>query len=585
MYKTAGTNQSGTWTNDWTVPCTASVGKYRATVQLLDAAGNATAWSDLPNFWVTPSTAAPAPKITQTITFPVVANRYFNDSGSALLATATSGLAIMYSNSTPKICQILSLGAGKYSVQPIYPLTGSETVTCTIVAAQPGDAKYASAANVERSFTMSKQPSLINVKAPTNVSLNGDFIYGSVATSAGRAGGSLDTLGVAALTPLVCSVSDVFNTFDIGTRATLRARANGTCSIKYIFAGDTSLLGSEKIWSFNISGITAPAPGSATPQTITFPAIADREYGPAAPLAAKATSGLEITYTSLTPSVCYILFPTQGAVVQSVTPKPAADTALCTVQAKQLGDDRYSAAAPVTQSFNWRKAAMKVTLTGPTSMPAAGPYVFVASTLFVQTSMNSGLKSLGHLLTVTSNTPTICRVDSNALWDRTGGIVNRTQITALTNGACSLTWYFAGTADRATTSTTWTGTASGFPVATSTFIELQSLQKVIAAAGNIMSLKGLDGGRVIVNAFVKTPDPKLMGSSQLALNDSVSVTSLTPTICVVDGRTLNMGSTNPYTGVTIKPLAKGTCTIRFSYAGDAGMLRGASSVDWSATVG
>jgi hypothetical protein len=218
-------------------------------------------------------------------------------------------------------------------------------------------------------------------------------------------------------------------------------------------------------------------------------------------------------------------------------------------------------------------------------MPAAGPYVFVASTLYVQSSMNSGLLSLGHLLTVTSNTPTICRVDSNALWDRTGGIVNKTQVSALTNGTCSLTWYFAGTADRATTSTTWTGTASGFPVATSTFIELQSLQKVIAAAGNSMSLKGLDGGRVVVNAFVKTPDPKLMGVGQLALNDSVSVTSMTPTICVVDGRTLSMGSTNPYTGATIKPLAKGTCTIRFSYAGDLGMKRSASSVDWSATVG
>jgi hypothetical protein len=527
----------------------------------------------------------PTPKLAQTITFPAVANRYFNDVGSALLATSTSGLAIMYSNSTPKICQVLDLGAGKYSVQPIYPLSGADTVTCTIVAAQPGDAKYASATNVERSFTMSKQPSLINIKAPTNITVTGDFIYGSVGTSAGRAGGSLATLGVTPLTPLVCSVNDVFNTFDIGTRATLRARTNGVCSVKYTFTGDTSLIASEKVFSFTISGITAPAPGSATPQTITFPAIADREYGPGVILGAKASSGLEITYTSLTPSVCYILFPTQGAAVQSVTPKPAGDTALCTVRASQIGDDRYSAAAPVTQSFNWRKAAMKITLTGPTSMPAAGPYVFVASTLYVQSSMNSGLLSLGHLLTVTSNTPTICRVDSNALWDRTGGIVNKTQVTALTNGTCSLTWYFAGTADRATTSTTWTGTASGFPVATSTFIELQSLQKVIAAAGNTMSLKGLDGGRVVVNAFVKTPDPKLMGVGQLALNDSVSVTSLTPTICVVDGRTLSMGSTNPYTGATIKPLAKGTCTIRFSYAGDAGMKRTASSVDWSATVG
>lgn len=244
-------------------------------------------------------------------------------------------------------------------------------------------------------------------------------------------------------------------------RATLRARANGVCSVKYSFAGDTSLLASEKIWSFTISGITAPAPGSATPQTITFPPIADREYGPGVILGAKASSGLEITYKSLTPSVCYILFPTQGAAVQSVTPTPAGDTALCTVQASQSGDDRYSAAAPVTQSFNWRKAAMYITnywaptnvrnvplrpLTS-TSYVSNSTYFFTSSLLFTS-GQNSGLLSIGHLMSAVTTTPAVCSVQTVESDDRTGGIFTRATVKMLAAGTCSITWGFAGTNTR-----------------------------------------------------------------------------------------------------------------------------------------
>ena len=55
-YRTSGTNISGSWANDWAIPCTAKLGQYRVEVQVADAAGNLTAWSALPNFWVWPST-------------------------------------------------------------------------------------------------------------------------------------------------------------------------------------------------------------------------------------------------------------------------------------------------------------------------------------------------------------------------------------------------------------------------------------------------------------------------------------------------------------------------------------------------
>jgi hypothetical protein len=197
--------------------------------------------------------------------------------------------------------------------------------------------------------------------------------------------------------------------------------------------------------------------------------------------------------------------------------------------------------------------------------------------------MNSGLTSLGHLLTVTSNTPTICRVDSNTLWDQPGGIKNKTIVSGLANGTCSLTWYFPGTTDRATTSTTWSGLVS-IIVPTSTYVELQSLQKVLATSGNKLSLAGLDAGRIAINAFVKTPDPSLMGSGQLALNSTVSAVSVTPNQCSVERVTYSMGTTNPYTGVIVKPLARGICVVRFSYAGESAMKRAASSLDWTASV-
>jgi hypothetical protein len=272
-----------------------------------------------------------------------------------------------------------------------------------------------------------------------------------------------------------------------------------------------------------------------------------------------------------------------GPAVQSM-PESGADQATCTIEATQSGDDRYTAALPVITSFNYSKAPMKITPTSaPTSLRGAGPYIFITSVLHAETAMNSGLTSLGHLLDVTSNTPSICRVDSNALYDRPGGILNRTQVTALNNGNCSIRFYFAGTNSRAATTYTWNGVSSGFVIPTTTFIELQSLQKPIAASGSTMSLKGIDGGRISINAFVKTPDPALMGTSP-SLNVLVSVANQTPTVCKVESVTNTLGSSVPHTSTVIRPLKAGSCTLRYTFAGNVSMKQEASTFTWTALV-
>jgi uncharacterized protein YfaS (alpha-2-macroglobulin family) len=54
---------SGTYTNDWVVPCTATLGVYRAEAQAKDAANNISLWTPLGNFQVLapsiPDTSAP----------------------------------------------------------------------------------------------------------------------------------------------------------------------------------------------------------------------------------------------------------------------------------------------------------------------------------------------------------------------------------------------------------------------------------------------------------------------------------------------------------------------------------------------
>jgi hypothetical protein len=227
------------------------------------------------------------------------------------------------------------------------------------------------------------------------------------------------------------------------------------------FAGFDYWLPSNKLFTTTISGITAPAPGTNTPQSINFPTIDNRVYGGGYYLNAQASSGLPITYTSLTPTVCVILYPTAGPAVQS-QPNVTGDGVNCTVQASQPGDDRYAPAQSVSRSFTYGRAPMKITITNPvTSRVGAGPHQLIASTLFVDMTGNSGLLSIGHLLTVVSNTPAVCSVNSASILDKTGGLFTQAFIKGITNGTCQTTWRFEGTGTRAPASTVHSFTLTG----------------------------------------------------------------------------------------------------------------------------
>ena len=197
---------------------------------------------------------------------------------------------------------------------------------------------------------------------------------------------------------------------------------------------------------------------SNTAQTITFPALVDRPLGRSQPLLATATSGLQITYTSITPTICYILYPSNGPVVQTVANLAEGIDATCTVRASQPGDDRYAPASSVDRTFKYVKAPMVLVVENAPTLNGAGPHAIITRVRLVDDVAMSGLTSLGHVLTAQSLTANICRIDSHGTWDRTNGIVNRTYVTVLASGTCSLKFDFAGTKDRAPATLTWNAT-------------------------------------------------------------------------------------------------------------------------------
>jgi len=152
-----------------------------------------------------------------------------------------------------------------------------------------------------------------------------------------------------------------------------------------------------------------------------------------------------------------------GTGVQTVSPQPAAP-ATCTVEASQPGNATYAAASPISRSFVWKKAPMIITpyystsatrdssllATNAVTYAANSTYNFVSSLLYVS-GQNSGLASIGHLLSAVSVTPTVCTVQNVALQDR-GSLFTWASVKMLQKSTCTIRWSFAGNDYREATS-------------------------------------------------------------------------------------------------------------------------------------
>ena len=325
-------------------------------------------------------TATATPKTAQTIgTISFTPSTVTIGGTTTVSATATSGLPVSFTSTTTSVCTVS--GA---------TVTALTTGTCTIAANQAGNGTYNAATQVTGNITPSKQNQTIGSLsfAPTTVSVNGTTTVSATATSG---------LGVTftSTTTGVCTVS--------GT--TVTALTTGTCTIAADQAGNGTYNAAPQA-----TGSITPGKGSQTIGSLSF-APTTVNVGGATTVSATATSGLGVTFSSATPSVCTV----SGATVTALT------TGTCTIAADQAGNGNYNAALQVTGAISPSKQNQTIGTISftPTSVSVNG-------TTTVSATATSGLAVI-----FSSTTPSVCTVSGVA-------------VTALTTGTCTIAANQAG---------------------------------------------------------------------------------------------------------------------------------------------
>jgi hypothetical protein len=134
-----------------------------------------------------------------------------------------------------------------------------------------------------------------------------------------------------------------------------------------------------------------------TPTIITFAtAPTNLKVGETGAVGATASSGLPVTFSSLTPTVCTV----SGSTVTGLA------VGICTIAADQAGNSSFAAAPQIRLNFNVASGLAIQTITFGT----APTNLTVGKTATVSATASSGLP-----VTITSNTTGICSVSGNTV--------------------------------------------------------------------------------------------------------------------------------------------------------------------------
>jgi sugar lactone lactonase YvrE len=271
----------------------------------------------------------------QTIMFGALSNQPYGTAPFTVSATASSGLPVSFSSQTGTICTA----------------TGS-TVTllmgggiCTIQASQLGNADYSAATPVSQSFTVTFPVQTITFGALSNQ------VYGTSPFTVSATASSGLPVSFSSQTGTICTVSGSTVTLIMG----------GTCTIQATQGGNAIYPPATPV----SQSFTVTPEG----QTIAFGSLSNEAFG-TAPFAvgAIASSGLAVSFSSITPQVCTVA----GATVTLVA------VGTCTIQATQPGNADYSAATPASRSFTVTPGNQTITF-GALSNEAFGTAPFTLS--------------------------------------------------------------------------------------------------------------------------------------------------------------------------------------------------------------
>jgi hypothetical protein len=252
---------------------------------------------------------------SQTITFATIASQTAATKLN-LTATASSGLTVTFSSGTPTVCTVSGATASPISYG-----------FCTIVAAQAGNSEFFAAPSVSREFGVGHASQTIDFTAIGTGHVAATTVNLTATASSGPA------VSFASLSPTVCTVSG----------ATAKLISFGTCTIEATQAGNTEYFAASSVsQSFGV--------GHAS-QTINFAAIGTGHVAATTvSLTATASSGLAVSFASLSPMVCTVSGTTASLISYGT----------CTIQATQAGNSEYFAAPSVSRSFGVGHASQTI---------------------------------------------------------------------------------------------------------------------------------------------------------------------------------------------------------------------------------
>ncbi|HTU41079.1 MAG TPA: SBBP repeat-containing protein [Candidatus Aquilonibacter sp.] len=171
-------------------------------------------------------------EIAQTITFAPLSNQALQTGALTLSASASSGLTVSFVSQTTGVCTV--------SGTTVTLIAGG---TCTIQAAQAGNATYAAAAPVIQSFQVTHESQTITFGTLSNQTVGITPFEVSASASSGLA------VTFSSTTPSVCTVS--------GAMVTLIAV--GTCTIQAAQAGNATYASATSVnqsFQVNAAGFT-----------------------------------------------------------------------------------------------------------------------------------------------------------------------------------------------------------------------------------------------------------------------------------------------------------------------------------------
>jgi len=250
----------------------------------------------------------------QTITFNPISDQSINARAASVSAAASSGLPVAFQSLTPQSCLV-----GGTTIQLL------NVGRCTVRATQSGNATFAAAVPIDRSFTISRGIQTINVTTPEIARMSSPPISITATASSGL------PVALSSLTPSVCSVSDSQH---------IHLNARGTCTLSASQAGNDNYSPAQVTASMQVAGAR---------QIIEFQQPRNGHIDEFTYLLATASSGLPVTLVSLAPEVCKVVLGN----VAGIGDDPGAPGNICTIQASQPGDSIYDAALAVSVSFEF----------------------------------------------------------------------------------------------------------------------------------------------------------------------------------------------------------------------------------------